>query len=126
VEVDLDVQLTGAFVIAVAALPYVVEVLRQVPLQARLFAILPPEIRARLPPHPRRPWLTVFGSVRFFLALFRYALRDTPEDTNDIAALKRKMRASAIREGLFAALFIAVLATLLAKGWRPAWPRFGD
>ena len=121
----VDFQLEGAVVLAAAAIPYVVEVLRQVPLQARLLAILPPETRATLPPHPRRAWLAAFGSVRFFLALFRYALRDSREDSDEIVALKRKMRASALREALFAALFIAALATLLAKGWRPAWPRLG-
>jgi hypothetical protein len=115
-------QLTGALVLAAAATPYVVEVLRQVPLQTRVIAALPAATRAALPPHPRRPGLTVFGSVRFFLALFRWALRDAPEDSAEIAGLKRRMRWSALREQLFAAAFVAVLVTLLKVGWRPAWP----
>ena len=61
---------------------------------------MPPATRAALPPHPRRPWLTVFGSVRFFLALFRWALRDAPDDPREILALKRKMRWSAFREAV--------------------------
>ena len=84
----------GTLLVAAAALPYAVEILRQVPLQARFLAILPPETRRSLPPHPRHPWLAPFGSVRFFLALFRYVLRNTPDDPIEVAALKRKMRAS--------------------------------
>src|SRR6185437_6981265 len=76
----VDFELTGSLILFAAAIPYVVEVLRQTPLQARVIAALPPATRAALPPHPRHPWLTVFGSVRFFLALFRWALRDAPDD----------------------------------------------
>jgi hypothetical protein len=118
----VDSQLRGSLVLAASAVPYVVEVLSQVPLQARVISALTPEARAALPPHPRRPWLTVFGSVRFFLALFRWALRDAAEDSPEIAALKRRMRWSAVREWLFASGFIAVLVSLIRSGWRPAWP----
>jgi hypothetical protein len=118
-------MLRGSLVLAAAALPYVVEVLRQVPLQTRVMAAMPPETRATLPPHPRRPWLAAFGSVRFFLALFRWALRDSPDDTREILSLKRRMRWSALREGLFALGFVTVLVVLVKTGWRPLWPRFG-
>lgn len=118
----MDSQLRGSLVLAAAAVPYVVEILSQVPLQARVIAALPPATRAALPPHPRRPWLTVFGGVRFFLALFWWALRFLPEDTPELAALKRRMRWSAAREMLFGAGFVAVLVALLKAGWRPAWP----
>ena len=118
----MDSQLRGSLVLAAAAVPYVVEILSQVPLQARVIAALPPATRAALPPHPRRPWLTVFGSTRFFLALFWWALRSLPEDTPELAALKRRMRWSAAREMLFGAGFVAVLVALLKAGWRPAWP----
>jgi len=100
-------------------------VLRQVPLQARVIAALPPATRAALLPHPRHPWLTVAGSVRFFLALFRWALRDLPGETGEIRALKRKMRWSAFREALFAMGFVIVLVVLVKAGWRPLWPRVG-
>jgi hypothetical protein len=120
----VDSQLRGALVLAASAVPYVVEVLSQVPLQARVIAALSPEARAALPPHPRRPWLTVFGSVRFFLALFRWALRNEPADSPEIAALKRRMRWSAIREQTFAIGFVVVLVALIKSGWRPAWPPF--
>jgi hypothetical protein len=66
----------------------------------------------------------VFGSTRFFLALFRYALRRAPEDPVDIARLKGKMRASALREALFGVAFATVVVVLWRHGWRPAWPRF--
>jgi hypothetical protein len=118
----MDLQLRGSLILAASAVPYVVEVLSQVPLQARVIAALTPEARAALPPHPRRPWLTVFGSVRFFLALFRWALRNDAADSVEIAALKRRMRRSVIREGLFATGSIIVLVALVRAGWRPAWP----
>jgi hypothetical protein len=121
----VDQTLRGSLVVAAAALPYVVEVLRQVPLQARVMAAMSPETRAALPPHPRRPWLAVFGSVRFFLALFRWGMRDAPDDTREILALKRKMRWSAFREALFGLGFFAVLVVLVKTGWRPLWPHFG-
>jgi hypothetical protein len=119
----MEFQLTGALIAGAAATPYVVEVLRQVPLQARVIAAMSPAARAALPPHPRRPWLTVFGSTRFFLALFRWSLRDRPDDSPEVVALKRRMRWSAVREGLFALAFSAVLVLLLRAGWRPLWPR---
>lgn len=118
----MDAQLRGSLVLAAVAVPYVVEILSQVPLQARVIAALPPEVRAALPPHPRRPWLTVFGSTRFFLALFWWALRALPEDSPQLTALKRRMRWSAVRELLFGAAFFIVLGTFLKGGWRPAWP----
>ncbi|HLK91253.1 MAG TPA: hypothetical protein VKZ18_15250 [Polyangia bacterium] len=119
----MDFQLAGALIAGAAATPYVVEVLRQVPLQARVMEAMPPAARAALPPHPRRPWLTVFGSTRFFLALFRWALRDQPDDSPELAALKRRMRWSALREWLFMLVFAAALVLLLRAGWRPLWPR---
>jgi len=118
-------DLTASLLLLGAAIPYVVEVLRQVPLQARIMAAMPPATRAALPPHPRRPWLTVFGSLRFFLALFRWALRDTPDEPPQILILKRRMRWSVFREALFALAFVTVLVALVKLGWRPLWPSFG-
>jgi hypothetical protein len=120
----MDLQLTGTLIVAVAAIPYLTEILLQLPLLARVMAALPPDARAKLPPHPRRPWLAVFGGARFFLALFRYALRRDPDDPSDVARLKGKMRASALREALFGLAFATVIAVLWRHGWRPAWPRF--
>jgi hypothetical protein len=121
----VDETLRGSLVLAAAAIPYVVEVLLQVPLQARVMAALPPTTRAALPPHPRRPWLTVFGSVRLFLALFRWALHDALDDPREVLVLKRKMRWSVFREALFALGFVTALVVLVRAGWRPVWPRFG-
>jgi hypothetical protein len=87
-----------------------------------VIAALPPATRAALPPHPRRPWLTVFGSTRFFLALFWWALRTLPDDSPEITALRRRMRWSAVREMLFGAAFVTAVLALLRTGWRPAWP----
>lgn len=85
-------------------------------------AAMPPAARASLPPHPRRPWLAVFGSVRFFLALFRWALRDLPDEPWEIRVLKRKMRWSVFREASFALGFVTALVVLVRVGWRPVWP----
>ena len=115
----VDVQLTGSLVVALAALPYVVEILMQVPLLTRVMSALPSEVRAELPPHPRRPRLAVFGSARFFLALFRYALRTDPRDPGHIVTLKRKMRASVIREALFGLVFMITVVVAWRHGWRP-------
>jgi hypothetical protein len=120
----VDFQLSGTLLVAVVALPYLVEILLQLPLLARFMSILPRETRAALPSHPRRPWLSVFGSTRFFLALFRFALRNQPSDTSEVTALKRKMRASALREALFGIALATTVILLWAHGWRPAWPRF--
>jgi hypothetical protein len=121
----MDLPLAGSLILATAALPYVVEVLRQVPLQTRFMAAMPAADRAALPPHPRRSWLTVFGSVRFFLALLRYTLRAGLDDPGEIVVLKRAMRRSVLREALFAAGFIATFVVLWRIGWRPVWPRLG-
>jgi hypothetical protein len=91
-------------------------------LQVRLVEALPPATRAALPPHPRRPLLTVAGSVRFFFALWRVVRRDLPEDSPELALLKRKCRASIWRELTFGLVAAATLTILLASGWRPSWP----
>lgn len=118
----MDDRLAGSLLLFVAVIPYVVEVLRQVPLQARFLAALPAPTRTALPPHPKNPWLTPAGSVRFFFALWRCARRDAPEDAPEIAVLKRKIRASIRRELAFACVAAGVLTALLAAGWRPLWP----
>ena len=117
-----DVEITGSLVVALIALPYIVEVLGQLPLLARVMSALPEEMRAALPRHPRHPWLAVFGSARFFVALFRFALRRTSADAPEIAALKHNMRASMLREALFGIAFWATAVALWRHGWRPPWP----
>jgi hypothetical protein len=117
----MDFQLAGSLLATAVAVLYVVEILSQLSLLTRVMRALPVEVRARLPPHPRRPWLAVFGSTRFFLALFRYALRNDPQDPGEIAALKRKMRASAVREALFGVSLAVTVVLLLRHGWQPPW-----
>jgi hypothetical protein len=114
-------ELVGMLVIAVAVTPYVIEVLSQLKLQARFMAALPEETRAKLPPHPRSPWLVGAGSVRFYLALWRYLRRDLDSDPPAIVALKRRIRASLRRELGFALGAALVIAVLLMAGWRPPW-----
>jgi hypothetical protein len=116
---EMDSQLTGSVIAIAAALPYVIEVLSQVPLLTRVMEALPDEVRAGLPAHPRRHGLALFGSARFFMALFRYALRDDAADGPAMARLKRKMRASAVREGLLAVLMVGIVMVLWRGGWRP-------
>ena len=108
-------------VIAVAVTPYVIEVLSQLKLQARFMAALPEETRAKLPPHPRSPWLVGAGSVRFYLALWRYLRRDLASDPPVIVELKRRIRASLRRELGFALGAALVITLLLIAGWRPPW-----
>jgi hypothetical protein len=115
----MDVQLWGLLAVAVAAMPYVIEILGQLPLLTRVMSALPAEVRAELPPHPRRPQLAVFGSARFFLALFRYALRNDARDSGELVTLKRMMRASAVREAVFGIVFIVAVVVSWRYGWRP-------
>jgi hypothetical protein len=117
-----DRELGGTVIATLVAIPYVVEILLQLPLLTRLMRALPDEQRAKLPPHPRRPWLAVFGSARFFIALFRLALRDGASDGRELLALKRRARASALREALFGIAFWATVVVLWRQGWRPPWP----
>lgn len=109
----------GLLIAAVAFLPWIVEVFYQVGLQARFLTALPPEMRAALPAHPRRPALAFLSSTRFHLALWRYARRDLPEDPPEVAALKHQVRASLRREIVWLAGGLATVAFLVAKGWRP-------
>jgi hypothetical protein len=83
-----DVEITGTSIIALVAIPYIVEILAQLPLLARVMRALREEIRAALPRHPRHPWLAVFGSARFFVALFRFALRRVAAAARDKAIVK--------------------------------------
>jgi hypothetical protein len=115
----VDFQLAGLLIVAAAAAPYVIEILRQVPLLTRIIEALPPEERARMGRHPNNPRLGVFGSTRFFLKLFRHAVRSVPGDTPQLADLKRRARWSAVREGLFAVLLVTAVVVLWRQGWRP-------
>ncbi len=121
----VDFALAGMLIVAAVAIPYVTEMLRQVPLLTRMVSALPEDVRAALPRHPRNPRRAVFGSGRFFLALFRYALRSDPTDPAEVAVLKKKVRASAIREAVFGVALIATVAGLWRLGWRPPWPSSG-
>src|SRR3954470_8950627 len=112
-------ELVGMLIIAVAVAPYAIEVLSQLKLQARFMAALPEETRARLPPHPRSPWLVGAGSIRFQLALWRYVRRDLPTDTPEVVTLKQRIRASLRRELGFALGAALVITLLFVAGWRP-------
>jgi hypothetical protein len=114
-------ELVGMLVVAVAVTPYVIEVLSQLKLQARFMAALPDEARAKLPPHPRSPWLVGAGSIRFYLALWRLVRRDVDGDAPLILELKRRIRASLRRELGFALGAALVITLLLVAGWRPPW-----
>lgn len=110
------------YVVAIVAVPYVVEIVAQLPLLARVMRVLPDETHAALPPHPRHPWLAMFGSMRFFFALLRLARHDSPADGPELRALKRQVRASLVREGVFGVLFWGTVTALWVRGWRPPWP----
>jgi hypothetical protein len=118
----MDLPLLGTLILAALALPYTVEVFFQVWLQARFLAVLPASVRAGLPPHPQRPWLSFLASLRFQMALLRYALRDLPEDAPLIATWKRRVSASIVRESILVGGLIVSTIVLVAYGWRPIWP----
>jgi hypothetical protein len=122
----MDAQVGWTLIACGAAVPYVVEVSSQVPLLARVMAALPDDVRDSLPPHPRRPAWAMFGSTRFFLALLRWARRDQAGDGKLVARLKRKVRASLLREALFAAGLVVVVVVAWRHGWRPARLIFDD
>jgi hypothetical protein len=115
----MDRSLLGTLTAALAFLPWVVEVAYQVRLQARFLEALPPETRATLPPHPRRPLLAFLGSTRFQLAVWRSFRRDVPGDPEPVLALKARMRASLRRELAWALGGVAILVVLVRNGWRP-------
>jgi hypothetical protein len=115
----IDRKLLGLLILGVAFLPWIVEVFYQVRLQARFLAAMPPDARAALPAHPKRPALAFLSSTRFHLALWRYARRDLPGEPPDVAALKRQVRASLRREALWLVGGLAAVVFLVAKGWRP-------
>jgi hypothetical protein len=112
-------SLFGLLIIGVSFLPWIVEVFYQVGLQARFLKAMPPDARAALPAHPKRPALAFLSSTRFHLALWRYARRDLPGDLPDVADLKRQVRASLRREVIWLLAGLAAVAILVAKGWRP-------
>jgi len=118
----MDRELIGSIVFGAAFLPYVIEVVVQVRLQARFLATLPEPVRASLPAHPRQPWLACVGSVRFFFALWRCFRADAEGDSMPVRALKRRLRASLNRELVWAAGSAGVLLGLVCQGWRPLWP----
>ena len=118
----MDLPLLGTLILAAFSLPYTVEVFFQVWLQAQFLAALPASVRAGLPPHPRRPWLSFLAPLRFQMALLRYALRDLPEDPPLVATWKRRVRASIVRESILVGGIIVSTIVLLAYGWRPIWP----
>jgi hypothetical protein len=83
---------------------------------------VPPGVRGSWPRHPRRRWLSFYASLRFQIAVLRYARLNLPDDTPEVAFWKRKMRASMVREScLLGGLGIA-LVVLIVLGWRPIWP----
>jgi hypothetical protein len=118
----MDQALTGTLILLLAFLPWVVEVVVQLRLQARFLGALSESKRAALPPHPRRPWLAFLASPRFAWAMWRAFRRDQPDDQTAVLALKRRMRASFRRELVWGPGFVTVLVVLIATGWRPIWP----
>lgn len=117
-----DLQSLGLLLIAVVAAPYILEIVRQVPLLTRLLDALPAEQRARLGRHPRDARLGMFGSTLFFLRLGRITLRTDPNDSAELTALKRAVRRSIVRELIFGGLLLAAVLLLWRQGWRPPWP----
>ncbi len=117
-----DYPLRGTLLLAAIIIPYACEVFYQVWLQARFLRVVPPAVRAAWPRHPRREWLSWFASLRFQIAVLRYARARLPGDSIEVAFWKRLMRASMLRESCFLVAFAAAASCLIALGWRPIWP----
>jgi hypothetical protein len=118
----MERDLLGTLLLAAVFVPYTIEVVWQVRLQARFLAALPTSARAALPPHPRNPWLAMAASTRFFLALWRCARREGPDDSDQVRVLKREIRSSVLRDIVYVASGCVVVTALVASGWRPVWP----
>jgi hypothetical protein len=118
----MDRDLLGTLMLAAVFVPYTIDVLEQVRLQARFLAALPSSVRAALPPHPRNPWLAMGASTRFFVALWRCARQEGPDDSDPVRAMKREIRSSVRREIVYLASGAVLVTALLASGWRPVWP----
>jgi len=106
---------------ALVASLYCWEILSQLALLSRYLRELPAARRAALPRHPRDPRWAVFGSPRFFLAIFRDALTSKPDDDPALTATKKRMRRSAVRELAGAVATLGTWYALRASGWEP-WP----
>jgi hypothetical protein len=111
--------LLGWALFTLVSASYCAEILSQLPLLARYLRALPPTRRASFPRHPRDPRWAVFGSTRFFLAVFRDALRAAPDDGAELVLIKQRMRRSVLRELLGAVAVLATWTFLRSRGWQP-------
>jgi hypothetical protein len=84
-------------VLALVHVPYVYEVIAQTIVQARLLRALPPDVRARLPPHPP-PERLFFASTAFFSAFLKLLFTDEPGDSPEVERHKKRLRVSLHRE----------------------------
>jgi hypothetical protein len=115
----MDRTLVGTLVLAPLVLLYTGEVFYQVWLQARFLEVIPAEVRAAFPRHPKRALFSFFASLRFQFAVLRYARINLPDDTAVTTHWKRRMRASMVRESILLSCFAVSIGVLLALGWRP-------
>jgi hypothetical protein len=115
----MDPTLVGTLVLAPLVLVYTVEVFYQVWLQARFLEAIPAAVRAAFPRHPRRALFSFFASLRFQIAVLRYARLDSPDDAPLIIYWKRRMRASILRESILLSCFAVAASVLVWLGWRP-------
>jgi hypothetical protein len=115
----MDPTLLGTLVLAPLVLLYTVEVVYQVWLQARFLEAIPAKTRAAFPRHPRRALFSFFASLRFQIAVLRYARRDLLEDAPLTTHWKRRMRASMFRESILLSCFAVATSVLVWMGWRP-------
>jgi hypothetical protein len=117
-----DRATVGTLVLAPLVLLYTIEVFYQVWLQARFLEAIPQDVRARFPRHPRRALFSFFASLRFQIAVLRYARLNLPDDTPLTTYWKRRMRASMLRESILLGCLTVSTGVLLWLGWRPPWP----
>ncbi len=115
----IDRSVVGTLVLAPLVVAYTVEVFYQVWLQARFLEAIPQTVRAGFPRHPRRALFSFFASLRFQIAVLRYARIDLPEDATLTTYWKRRMRASMVREAILLSCLAVTAGLLLWLGWRP-------
>ena len=104
--------IAGALVLLLIHLPHAREIILQVRVQARLWAILPPDVRATFPDAPSSPGRVVLGSWRFFRAFKAYFRTPAASDPPEVARLKAELRNSSRREKWVGSIGLALVTTL--------------
>ncbi len=114
----MDDQL-GTWIFVTAALPYVAEIIFQIPLQRKFYEGLPAEILGRFPHAPKHSRHLYLSHPSFMWALWKFIYSKTGDEIANLAIQKRRMRHSLYREFVFAGIYAITALVLVLKGWNP-------